>query len=435
MKKEKINDYLKLSLLIHKRRKKFFYTIIVFICSTLLTAILFASNSFNGFISDLKKNAYVATAIELWPDTRKDVREKDEWEFEDTILNEQQVADIMNIDHVIDVTDRYGVIYGAESDDFKKNGLPGLITLEKGAFYKLPKKIVKGRNINENDEGVAVCPEKFYPDTEDILIDRKKLINGNDFIGKKVTIKYENLYYEEGSDSPEYYEKEFEIIGTYKSDAKLAVNLDTCFISLKDYYEIEEVSTFRIKNNSQKNSFHNYYVFVDDEKNVPEVLQGLTDLTYEPVPRNFDEIVYPETINKINFIISIIVFITIFTILIISILYQAKKVLKDNKFIGILKTSGYTKKQISIVYTLETIICNSSIYLTSTIVLFITLIILKLTVPFVTGVDFLFGGINIDITNIALGILFIIIIPALITYKNIRKINKNSISKLVSSEE
>lgn len=341
----------------------------------------------------------------------------------------------MNIEHVIDVTDTFETIYGAESEDLKINGLSGTVTLEKGIFYRLPKIIVKGRNIKENDEGVAVCPEKFYPDIEDMLIDRKKFINGNSLIGKKITIKYENLYHKEGSDSPEYYEKEFEIIGTYKNDTKLGVYPSTCFISLKDYYEIEEVSTFRLKNNSQKNSFHNYYVIVDDAKNVPEVLQGLTDLTYEPEPRNFDEIVYPETINKVNFIVAIIAFITIFTILIISILYQEKKVLKDYEFIGVLRTSGYNKKQISIIYILETIICNTSIYLISTIIIFITLIILKLNVPFVTGVDFLFGGINIDIINIALGILFIIIIPALITYKNIRKINKNSISKLVSSEE
>lgn len=106
----------------------------------------------------------------------------------------------------------------------------------KGSIQIFP--LISGRNIkssydeNTLEEGKIICPKKFYPhslalssdaDNFDMGIVYSKVLNGFDYIGKKVEIKSE-------SGEQNY---QFEIVGTYNQNESLN-SINTCLVNIKD---------------------------------------------------------------------------------------------------------------------------------------------------------------------------------------------------------
>ncbi len=159
----------------------------------------------------------------------------------------------------------------------------------KGSIQIFP--LISGRNIkssydeNTLEEGKIICPKKFYPhslalssdaDNFDMGIVYSKVLNGFDYIGKKVEIKSE-------SGEQNY---QFEIVGTYNQNESLN-SINTCLVNIKDYDKLASpYSGIGYGVDNEGNEIEDYYeyeglmVLVDKLDNLSKVKSKLIELGY-----------------------------------------------------------------------------------------------------------------------------------------------------------
>ena len=206
----KINKIFKLSLHRVKQNKK--RNLIIAIPIILITILLLTINiiqySMENYIKSLENNLTMRTISSI----RYSV-----FEYEEIIEK------IENIDHVDMVIGAYEEnIYGYKyCEQLKTKDADGYVKINPINTKTCPD-ITNGRKLQEDDKYVLIIPSKIYADIEgeptrfrDIYIEKRNLnveyINGEDLVGKKLTISFE-------ASNGNTLEKQFEIIGTYDSN-------------------------------------------------------------------------------------------------------------------------------------------------------------------------------------------------------------------------
>lgn len=174
-------------------------------------------------------------------------------------------------------------------------------------------------------------------------------------------------------------------------------------------------------------------VVVDSIDNVNYVANHIENLGFEisgcvaSIDMNY--------VNTIRVVIIMVLFVTLFTAIVIVRSYAKKMINSEQKNIAILRTCGYTKKTICNIYALKSLINNSIIYIIGAIVSIIIFLVLKDNIPYITGIDLIGGGINLYIFPFLFAFLVIVIIPTIVISYNIIIKSKSNIVKLIGSVE
>ncbi len=406
--KEKIN----LAFTFYKNsKKKIIYSIIMSICCIAIIIILVFFNNVIRCVNEAFSHiGFRSVAVYN--------REGD------GTLTPELKEKILNLNHVVDVDDESGIASG--TIEFA-NGYQGQVGLQSRVPKTIPK-IIHGRNFEEDETGVIICPISFASTEEYLKINKKDVIN----LKKLINTEIEFTYYdykrpEKLSSQLEYdqkYIEKFKLIGVF-SDANQMIESYTCFINRSDLKRIKSVRD--LKYNDYWNSYYeehgittnsNFIVIADNRENMPEVQKELENIGLEvdELQAELDN----EMIKKFLIIIIIFFSVSLFTTIIVSSSYAKKKLIKEEKDIKVMISEGFLKKDISTIYALETLIQNSIIYL---------IIILLFSIAFYYFINSnetllalkLMMGLEIGLLSLFITYLLIVILPSYLVYHRIKR--------------
>lgn len=353
----KINKIFKISIHRVKQNKK--RNLIIAIPIILITILLLTINiiqySMENYIKSLENNLTMRTISSI----RYSV-----FEYEEIIEK------IENIDHVDMVIGAYEEnIYGYKyCEQLKTKDADGYVKINPINTKTCPD-ITNGRKLQEDDKYVLIIPSKIYADIEgeptrfrDIYIEKRNLnveyINGEDLVGKKITISFE-------ASNGNTLEKQFEIIGTY--DSNLYNDMSTLYAPKEIIKEINlelnpdllpelEISVVvdKIENvELVKNELISQGLY-EKSAILQEAQKGDTSETEANISRVTN--INVETINIMKKLIIFLLFASILIFLSFLITTNINKTYLSSTEIGVLKAEGYTNKDIQKMTIIENII-------------------------------------------------------------------------------
>ena len=347
-------DYLKIIFHQINRNKHNVYYIISFTFFILFILLIlnFKSNYTNYITTTITENIGARTIVISAPSSKENL------EYEQ----------IENIDHIEYV---YSSKYDTASveSSFANDNFDGEIELRLGNEYTLPQNIM-GNTLDSKDTGVAICPVEFYPssDASELIVDNSLAVDGNKMLNETFKVYYTSYKFEEDNIVPdEYYEKTFKIVGLYNSSEVGNTN-NVCYISNTDLTDIKDIVL-----SINEGVIYGYFAIVDESQNVSQVISDLNELGYEAEQRLLLD---TEVFNNISLICNILIVIMIISIILVLAFYIKKKSIQDTKNIGILRSIGYNKKTVYILYTLEIFIINVLTLLFSIILFYILYILI-----------------------------------------------------------
>lgn len=340
--------------------------------------------------------------------------------------SEEDLQKIKSIKH-IELVESQKYLYGNEKETTYKGK-----NFIDGKIYLLPLlkeddiKIKLGRNLE--NEGEAVCSQKFYPkslytDSFVKLIDNSSIMYGKEIINKNFRIEL--------NEDNNSIEKDFKIVGTYNN--KELTELNICYISKLDYDKIannyKTISGYIDENGNEvfvKNPYTSSIVRVDNYKNMDNVIKELDNLGYASIK------VLTQDEQFLGYMINIPLFIALIVIIIaINIIYNfIKKKSKYNRFnYGILKTCGFTNNDILKLTFKENLLLYIISLIISLIIYFIGFIIIQK----VLLVEFIYMNYNLKVPYFYLLIFIIsfIILISLFGKKITTKTLNNNVQELL----
>lgn len=406
----KFKDILKLSFLnISRSKKNIYILLIVILCSLISLFSLTVLVSFNHFIeNNYYKNIGFRTLNVFYADGS---------DINKTIDTKK----LKQINHVVEVFNSKYATFTSKSN-LENSKYDGIITLN-AITNNLQLDVVKRENIGTK-RNVAICPINFYPDSSasDLNLSLKNNTYDENLIGKKFKFKYSK--YNNNAERPEVienYEKEFEIIGLYNTNTTMT-NANQCYVSMDDMKEIVDTVN--------QNKVTSIYVIVDSLNNVDSVMNKINNLGYySEVTTAFDG----KIINNFSLICNIISLISLSVAVIVLVLYIRKKIINESQNIGVLRSLGYTKKDVKKYYMIE-ILCSILItYLFSLLIFGLLYVILKNTVLSTLNLYNIEIVINLFVYLTTFSI--IVIIPYLLSMISIYKVTNKTILKLMKMEE
>lgn len=228
--------------------------------------------------------------------------------------------------------------------------------------------LVSGRGIQENDEYVAIIPNKIYVNSESMTItdqirEGEEYLNGNDFLGKEITIENDD----------KGIAKKFKVVGVYDNQSNN--QSDVVYIPAKTVKEINQELEY-------DPGYYRLNVVVDDISNIEYVEQEMRDknlLKRDRISTKLNENGYRDTdtlsgniasvtsITKesqkaIKNIITGFLIVATIVFMIILIITNSNKTYISNVDIGLMKIEGYTNKDIQKITIIENIlVCIISI--------------------------------------------------------------------------
>lgn len=352
--------------------------------------------------------------------------------YHPTLSQEEAIVELKKIQHVSEV---YEGIYASTTvqSDITDNGCNGWIGLIYGTKNTAPASI-KGKNINELSKGELICPYEFYPDSRygnPLDIDESKFLYEDSTLNRDVVLNYSlvksNVVDNQWIEEKEEMTKTMKIVGLY-DETIFRNGINVCYASLEDIKDIANAYNPPLED-------FNYYplhVIVDEEKNVKEVYKSILNLNKFEV--NKDTVAYIDkgfvsVLFSITFIFAIII---MMSILLLLKNYINKKIKSESKYLGILRSCGYTKYQVILQEIIENsiVLCMSfliSASLFSVLFVFLDSKIFKY---------FKYIGFNIHNNILMLFIVFfmIIIIAESINYYLVKKKIDNPISNIIMED-
>lgn len=335
-------------------KKNIYYLLILLLCSLILMGILTYRKYLFTDIENIESQIDFRTLIVL---------PNEELFYEYGLDYDYGFEKIAEVEHVLEVYYSQYNIYPTISDTYKSEAYTGDIDLRYGSEYTLPE-VTVGETFTKSDRNVAICPEKFYPSSED----NGKVIEARDLIG--TTFNTQNEIYEKDVQEYDIYEMEFTIIGLYDAVSN-KYTANTCFISGSDMIELYNNTLSNM--NSDILSAH--LVVVDDVKNIDEVVIALEKIGFTAELYGFID---DDMINKINIICIVMMITVVLCIIIITAFYVRKKIINSSYDIGILKAIGYKNKKIRMLMLLENIWISLIALLIAIIVYFLIIWIFDL---------------------------------------------------------
>lgn len=408
----KIIDYFDIIRLKIIRNKKNIFMYLQFtLCTVLLLFVLnFKYNFYNLLTNNLSQNigfkSLSVTAKTDQPDLGQ--------------------TELSNIENVVAVYSSKYDGYGVESD-LKSSKIDGKIDLLYSDENIIPKVMI-GESISSKDEGVAICPMKFYPSSKayNLFIKEDEILNGEELIGKTFKARYYSYKNNNGTlEEDKEYSKDFKIVGVY--DSELTMNTaNSCYISAKDMISMKDSTTIK-----DEETFYNFVVVADSIDSIPKIKEEILSLGFldASIRSEYDE----KIVNIILLSCDLITSIIIFAICILAISYIKKKLIYENKFIGTLRSVGFTKKHVLNLSILEQFVINLISYMIGIVVFYIIFLVIKCTLL----QNYIPSGFTISLflKSFLYSFMCIVFLATLMDIYFIFKINKSSITKIVRSEK
>lgn len=308
----------------------------------------------------------------------------------------------------------------------------------KGSIQIFP--LISGRNIkssydeNTLEEGKIICPKKFYPhslalssdaDNFDMGIVYSKVLNGSDYIGKKVDITSE-------SGEQNY---QFEIVGTYNQNESLN-SINTCLVNIKDYDKLASpYSGIGYGVDNEGNEIEDYYeyeglmVLVDKLDNISKVKSKLIELGY-----NVENYFVLDNQSIFIYIYIPLLICLIVLIVCINIIYNfiVKKTKEKLKVYGIQSAVGFENKLILNLDIWENIIVYGISFIFSFVIYYIVLQILIRTLLY----EFVYNSVSIVVPVMLISVYFgvLLLFIVFVNRRLVTNILKRNTSKLLKGE-
>lgn len=352
----KINDIIKISIKSLRRNRK--KNKLLYIPLIIMIVILFLVNiiqySTSNYINKIGKGIELRriSGIEYIPS-----------KYEET---KNEIEKIKHVEWVYNQEEErvFSVLYCKQ---FSAETQGVLIWLYPATENVLPD-LVSGRGIQENDEYVAIIPNKIYVSSESMTItdqirDGEEYLNGNDFLGKEITIENDD----------KGIVKKFKVVGVYDNQSNN--QSDVVYIPAKTVKEINQELEY-------DPGYYRLNVVVDDISNIEYVEQEMRDknlLKRDRISTKLNENGYRDTdtlsgniasvtsITKesqkaIKNIITGFLIVATIVFMIILIITNSNKTYISNVDIGLMKIEGYTNKDIQKITIIENIlVCIISI--------------------------------------------------------------------------
>lgn len=424
-------DCLKVSKLFLKRRTKkiIIYSIALAICCILGLVSLTFNHNLDRLLSHYNHHPELNMII-AWPKMLEEQNKQ-------VIYYDESIEEILSMNHTIDafIGDYYSFV--GEVTNLKNENVDGKITVNRATEKNHPE-ILYGRSFKDGETGVAICPVNFYPHSDESTINKKYVLNGKKLLGEKLEMTFDVSGSFNKDKKAKHIEKEFEVVGLY-NPAPSGETIDTCYISAKDLIDIIDLwspPSDRVQEsdaNIPMFSTSPLYVVVDELSNKESVEKEIEEHGFK-VSKDGAEISWDEVLKTKLIIAGILAFSVIVSIFTTH-SYLKMKLNEDNENIAVLKISGFTKKEISNIYSLETFIQNLEIYIAITILLLIFLIFAINYIPTITGFHYLIGGIKIGILPILITFIIYVILPTLKTRNIINKKYNTNTSLLINNKE
>lgn len=352
----KINDIIKISIKSLRRNRK--KNKLLYIPLIIMLVILFLVNiiqySTSNYINKIGKGIELRriSGIEYIPS-----------KYEET---KNEIEKIKHVEWVYNQEEErvFSVLYCKQ---FSAETQGVLIWLYPATENVLPD-LVSGRGIQENDEYVAIIPNKIYVSSESMTItdqirDGEEYLNGNDFLGKEITIENDD----------KGIVKKFKVVGVYDNQSNN--QSDVVYIPAKTVKEINQELEY-------DPGYYRLNVVVDDISNIEYVEQEMRDknlLKRDRISTKLNENGYRDTdtlsgniasvtsITKesqkaIKNIITGFLIVATIVFMMILIITNNNKTYISNVDIGLMKIEGYTNKDIQKITIIENIlVCTISI--------------------------------------------------------------------------
>lgn len=382
--------------------------IILFFIIVVIFLILFTCITITNFSKSNKNEIYnleIARSLYVFESKDGDVEEK--------------INEVDNIEYFF--SNKYLSPKRFEIKEFDDELSDGIILIK--ALLNDDIKIMSGKNITANNE--MICSNYFYPHEYDDKLYSEQFLKGKDIINKKITVDSDN----EDSVGEKV---SLNIVGTYKN--KYSEEANTCYVNIETYDKITSKYNGRSLEYDENgdltsieyNKYENYIVVVDDIKNMQDVENKLNELGI-----GYEE-VFRIKLEFINILYTVPIFVAIIIVIIsVSLLYNfiKKKIYYRTNNIGLLKSFGYTNKDISKIYIYENIFI---VFFSFIISLIIYLLALKyLSYNFLAEVTYNSYILEIPVLYIILTIVFLNILIAIYINKNCNRLMKHNISFLL----
>lgn len=394
-----------------RNKKNISYIVVLLICTVLSLGVFIFKDNLQMSNDILINNNIGYRTMNIYPKTDK----------EDFGQNE-----LLSIEHVVGAySSQYHKV--VVDTNLKDKDMDGIIELQYATGKTLPT-IIDGRTFEKGETNVAICPVNFYPDSKTILnIDDNRIINGKDLLDKEITIEYfsHNLDEEWTATPKDKYEEKYKIIGLYNNEQVMNYN-NQCFVPSQDIIRI--IDTMNLDDDM---TIFGINVIVDNLENVESVAKKAEELGFKNIFL-VNEINF-SLIQFINIAFIITLSIVLFTVILISTSYIKKKIISEEKNIGVLRAIGYSKKVIKNVCLFEVIIINTIVFIIGLILCNIVFLNLKDS----TYNTFKYLGINLTIklSSLIIPFMVIVIVSTLATLYQLNKKSRLEITKLLGDEE
>lgn len=417
--------YIKLSYKNLFNKKKYLYKNIFILSITfiLMITVLSITKSLNLFIDN---NIFKST---LYRTVMVSYEKNNPWN-EKSVINK-----LKNYDFVIDVQ-KYLYPFGVyidNSDKIFSNDLSNELILKVGYCNEMPK-VINGENLTNESLGVGIIPKKFYPDgslATEIKKENVSFLNGEDFIGKYITTKY-NIC-DENDKKIDVGTYTFKVIGVYDSVNNID-EANTVYIPYKDLEKIQNYYNEKVKTETNIDIGENYetvIALVDDTKKIEIIENYFSSQMNISAFRQMSQ-GWVDVICVIVFFIGIGLSIISFIYSIISIsLNMFNSIQKRQNEIGILKAIGYTNKHIKRLILCESLIISFISLVVSILISKIILIILNIFVCNNLSIYMQNLKFDISIQIIVIGFVTMFITIVFSSFKSIKFATKVTPAKLV----
>ncbi|MDD4407329.1 MAG: hypothetical protein PHF30_04760 [Bacilli bacterium] len=276
----------------------------------------------------------------------------------DKPIDYKEMEKIKSIKH-IELIENNKYAHGVEisAKQFDKSNAKGIVQL-KPLLNDSNIKIIQGSNLKKS--GDIICPVNFYPHSLYNIDDynwEKKFYNSYKLDGKKLIGNIIKLEHNEKKYS-------FNIVGTFTNN--ILDELDVCYVSKNDFNPI--IGDIEYCEDDTCYEYSSLMIRIDNYNNIDYVEKKLKDIGYFSIKYyTFDEKVLTSMTYIPLFICSIVLIISM------TIIYNFfRKKSNNNQYqYGILKSVGYTNKDINILAKNEGILIHLASITVSLIIYFI----------------------------------------------------------------
>lgn len=420
-----IEDYFRVSLLnLLRDKKRFIYIFVTLICVILCLGLFVFKANVDKIIDITLKKEIGYRTLSVSPRTEvSSIMIGKEQKFD----IKRDIEELLNIEYVLDVYNgNYGMI--VLTSDLANDKIDGTVTLLRGYPKTLPP-IIEGRTFVDGEKGVAICPKYFYPNFDPLIMNKNDVIDGRKLLNNNFTVSYndyvlDNFLKQQKNNT---FTKTFKIVGIYDTSERMN-DSGVCYISINDLIEISDTENSWLKNNVPALD-----IVVDDVKNLEYVINQVEELGFENMGLRAH--LDMKMIQTIRLSIVIIFSLILSTIIVLTSSYVKKKINREEKTIGILRTSGYSKKAIKYLYVLEIFIANIVVFIFASVLFSIFYFLAIQNIKVLISANIILGGLILGVLSFIISFIVTVIIPCLVMMFYINKKSGQDIIKLIGSEE